>query len=149
MASFIERSMAELTEAGYKYTKRRADLLAVFEDEAGHFLSAKAVQQKIAATYPSMSFDTIYRNLKLFTDHHFLEETEINGEMMFRKHCNPHLGHHHHFVCQECGKTVALKMCPLTFFTEQLPGYEIRDHIFELQGICAECKQIDEKKAKQ
>lgn len=140
MTNFVEYSMHKLTESGLKYTKRRADLLAVFDTDDTRFISAKMVQKRIAETYPSMSFDTIYRNLKLFTEHEFLEESEVNGEMTFRKHCNPNMGHHHHFICQNCGKTAPLKMCPLDFFEAQLPGYDINDHIFELQGICASCK---------
>lgn len=140
MLDFVDQSMAALTEAGYKFTQRRADLLAIFDTYDTHFISAKTVQKHIAEKYPSMSFDTIYRNLKLFTEHNFLEATEVNGEMMYRKHCNPHIGHHHHFICQNCGKTVPLKMCPLDYFEKQLPGYKINEHVFELQGLCAECK---------
>ncbi len=33
-------------------------------------------------------------------------------------------------------------MCPLSFFSEQLPGAEITGHHFELYGLCADCKQL-------
>lgn len=138
---FVEESMDKLNEAGYKYTKRRADMLKVFDTEEAYFISAKTVQEKLHDLYPGMSFDTIYRNLKLFEEHCFLEASDVNGEMVFRKHCNPHMGHHHHFICQSCGKTVVLEMCPMDYFEAQLPGYDIQHHTFELQGLCDTCVQ--------
>lgn len=138
---FVKDSMAVLNNKGYKYTKKREDMLSLFDVDDKHFLNAKTVQERLSDQYPGMSFDTIYRNLKLFESCQFLESSEVNGEMVFRKHCNPHLGHHHHFICKQCGKTVPLEMCPLEFFEAQLPGYEIQEHVFELQGICADCKK--------
>lgn len=138
--SYVEESMAKLNEAGYKYTKRRADMLAIFANET-HFIKAKTVQERMADLYPGMSFDTVYRNLRLFVDYNLIETSEVNGERVFRQHCNPEMGHHHHFICRNCGKTVPLKMCPLDYFTDQLPGYKIEGHTFELQGLCADCQE--------
>ncbi len=138
--SFVDESMQVLHKEGYKYTKKRADMLQVFDGEGEYFLNAKEVQQRLEAQYPGISFDTIYRNLKLFEEHHFLEASEVNGEMVFRKHCNPQLGHHHHFICINCGKTLPINSCPMTFFAEQLPDCKIMSHTIELQGLCSECQ---------
>ncbi|AMB98519.1 Fur family transcriptional regulator [Aerococcus urinaehominis] len=139
MADFVQEAMTQLKEAGYKYTQRRADLLAVFagEDHDRAF-TAHQVQEAIADKYPNMSFDTIYRNLKLFADHHLLEETDLNGEMIFTRHCSPHLGHHH-FICTNCGKTIPIHHCPMDIFVDQLPGCKIQGHRFEIQGLCPDC----------
>lgn len=137
--NFVEESMKTLNDHGYKYTRRRADMLSVFDEDQEHFLTAKVVQQRLNQRYPGMSFDTIYRNLKLFEDYHLLESSEVNGEMVFRKHCDPQIGHHHHFICTNCGRTVSLDMCPLDYFEAQLPGFEIKNHKFELQGLCDRC----------
>ena len=138
--NFVDESIQVLHEAGFKYTKKRADMLNVFDEEGAYFLSAKEVQQRLENLYPGISFDTIYRNLKLFEDHHFLETSEVNGEMVFRKHCDPHLGHHHHFICINCGKSIPINSCHMTFFADQLPGCEIVNHTIELQGLCSECQ---------
>ena len=138
--NFVDESMQVLHEAGFKYTKKRADMLNVFDEEGAYFLSAKEVQQRLENLYPGISFDTIYRNLKLFEDHHFLETSEVNGEMVFRKHCDPHLGHHHHFICTVCGTTKEIHMCPMNYFEEQLGGCTIEGHRFEIFGRCENCQ---------
>jgi Fur family zinc uptake transcriptional regulator len=140
--SFVDKSMQVLHEAGYKYTKKRADMLNVFDQEGDYFLNAKEIQQRLETQYPGISFDTIYRNLKLFEEYHFLETSEISGEMVFRKHCNPNMGHHHHFICMNCGKTQAIQSCPVSFFQDQLPGCQIINHTIELQGLCADCQVL-------
>ncbi len=141
MTNFVTESMDELKDAGYKYTQRRADLLAAFDQAEGQYLTAKEVQQTMEDKHPGMSFDTIYRNLKLFSDFHFLEETDVNGEMLFRKHCDPEIGHHHHFICENCGRAFPLEMCPLDFFSDQVPGAEIHSHDFKIMGLCADCSK--------
>ncbi|MDO4671167.1 MAG: Fur family transcriptional regulator [Aerococcus sp.] len=140
MSDFVETFMAQLSDDGYKYTQRRADILAIFDHDEERYFSAKEVQNEIKTTYPKMSFDTIYRNLKLFVDKHFLEEGEVNGEMVFRKHCDPKMGHHHHFICTDCGQAKPIRMCPMEFYQRQLPGYEINDHQFQLFGLCPSCQ---------
>lgn len=139
MTDFVNESMTKLSNKGYKYTQRRADLLALFDEDENRYFSAKEVQQRIKVVYPKMSFDTIYRNLKLFTEEQMLEETELDGEMMFRKHCDPEIGHHHHFICHNCGKALPVETCPLDFYERQLPGVQIEEHQFQLIGLCAEC----------
>ncbi|WP_195851123.1 Fur family transcriptional regulator [Aerococcus tenax] len=139
MSEFVKNAMNQLNDLGYKYTQRRADMLAVFDQDINHFKSAKDVQQAMKKGHPNISFDTIYRNLRLFTDYDLLEENEIDGEMVFRQHCDPILGHHHHFVCNHCGKTVPVRLGDLSYYSQQLPGYEINGHSFQLFGLCPDC----------
>ena len=44
------------------------------------------------------------------------------------------------FICQNCGKVIELQMCPMDFFTAQLPDCKITGHSFELYGICGTCQ---------
>ena len=67
-----------------------------------------------------------------------LEETELNGEKLFRFRCQAH-GHHHHFICEKCGSTREIDMCPMDFFKDQLEGCEIHSHRFEIFGLCEKC----------
>ncbi|MGX6961836.1 Fur family transcriptional regulator [Vagococcus xieshaowenii] len=136
----IEKALEIMKKAGFKYTERRQAML-VFLETQNKYLSAKDVYEYMNDGYEGISYDTIYRNLKDFTDLHILEETEFEGEKRFRFHCNPdgHHHHHHHFICTSCGATQAIDMCPMDFFKEQLVGAQIQGHRFEIFGKCAEC----------
>ncbi|MEK4948122.1 MAG: Fur family transcriptional regulator [Carnobacterium inhibens] len=133
----VEQAIETLKEHGYKYTDKRENMLSVFAAE-NRYLTAKEVQLGLKERYPSISYDTIYRNIYTFVELNVLEETELNGEKMFRFGCK-HTGHHHHFICTSCGKTKQIEMCPMNFFENQLNGCKIESHRFEIFGKCEKC----------
>lgn len=141
----VNESLEKLKEHGLKHTKRREDLIRVLSEE-DRYLSAKAVQIKMQVGYPNLSFDTIYRNLYSFVEIGILEMTEWNNERFFRIACL-HNGHHHHFICQQCGSTKQLEMCPMDFFQEQLSGCQLLSHRFEIFGICEQCNSAASEEA--
>lgn len=133
----VKKAINILKENGYKYTDKRAQMLSIFANE-DRYLPAKEVHMLLKKNYPTISYDTIYRNLYTFVELGVLEETELNGEKMFRFGCI-HQGHHHHFICTTCGMTKNIEMCPMNFFEEQLGGCEIESHRFEIFGKCKDC----------
>ncbi|MCQ9209023.1 Fur family transcriptional regulator [Granulicatella seriolae] len=138
MPTQVDHCIAILKNAGYKYTKKRERLVEIFNEE-NRYLSARSVQELLAKDFPNLSYDTIYRNLYTYVELGILEETELNGEKLFRIGCMEHGHHHHHFICQECGRTKEIDLCPMDFFQEQLEGCKILSHRFEIFGLCPQC----------
>ncbi|WP_164215105.1 Fur family transcriptional regulator [Virgibacillus sp. YIM 98842] len=126
-----------LKEKGYKTTGRRKEILKYFEIEDG-YRTAKDLITHLEASYDSISFDTIYRNLHLYSEHGILETTELNGEKHFRMNCTHH--HHHHFICKDCGKTKEIDVCPMDEVESSLKNYAIEGHKFEIYGLCPVCQ---------
>ncbi|WP_181350933.1 Fur family transcriptional regulator [Thalassobacillus sp. CUG 92003] len=134
----IERALQLLKEKGYKRTRQRERMLEIFTGQ-DHYIAAKAILKKIQEDFPSVSFDTIYRNLYLLTDEEILEATELEGEKHFRLACDTY-GHHHHFICTDCGKTKSIAFCPMEQVNENLAEYEVENHKFEIYGKCPQCQ---------
>lgn len=137
----VQRGMAQLKEAGYKMTKKRQEILRLFAENQ-RYLSAKYIHQQLAKDYPTMSYNTTYRNIYDFVDEGLLEATEYNGEQMFRINCwnCDHGHHHHHFICTVCGRTIPLDACPMDQVNTDLSQVEIEWHRFDVFGKCAQCK---------
>ncbi|MEH7252573.1 MULTISPECIES: Fur family transcriptional regulator [Bacillaceae] len=133
----VNEAIQYLKENGFKQTGKREDMLQLFAD-SDKYLTAKDVLDELKEDYPGLSFDTIYRNLSLFVKMGILEMTELSGEKHFRFSCSRHQ-HHHHFICMDCGKTKEIETCPMNNLSEDLKGYDVSGHKFEIYGRCPEC----------
>lgn len=133
----VKEAIDLLKKKGYKTTKRRNDILTYFEKADG-YRTAKDVNEYMESKYKGISFDTVYRNLHLYDELGILETTELNSEKHFRMNCAQH--HHHHFICNNCGKTKKINVCPMDELGNTLENYDVEDHKFEIYGLCPLCK---------
>ncbi|MCR6110422.1 transcriptional repressor [Bacillus sp. A301a_S52] len=134
----VEKALEKLKKEGFKYTDKRMDMLQLFSDES-RYLAAKDVLEALKDKYSGLSFDTIYRNLSLFSDLGILETTELAGEKKFRFSCSTD-HHHHHLICLECGKTKHIHQCPMDSSSMTTEGFKIVGHKFEIYGYCDKCE---------
>jgi len=133
----LEEALQILKERGFKYTGKREEMIRICATEK-RYLSAKDIMERMKENYPTLSFDTVYRNLSTFVELGILEETEFDGEGKFRLSCSTH-GHHHHVICTTCGKTSTLPNCPMAVIPQIPEDFQVTGHKFEVYGTCKEC----------
>lgn len=136
----VEEGLERFKAAGFKMTKKRREILTFFAQE-NRYLSAQAVHKHMVATYPTLSYNTTYRNIYDFVETGLLEGTEYNQEQMFRIACGHH-HHHHHFICTNCGIAIPLDACPMQQVTTDLSSVLIESHRFEVFGKCSDCAKL-------
>ena len=135
----VDKALDLLKREGYKYTGKREEMIRIFAHQK-RYMAAKEMLDFMKDEFPGLSFDTIYRNLSLFSALGIIEETELNGERKYRFHCSETTKHHHHFICLSCGKTKQMKICPLEEMIEPSEGFTITGHKFEIYGYCSGCE---------
>ncbi len=142
MKALVDVAIKILQKNGYRITKQRQSLLKYLSGFRNQYVDITTVDEYLHQLYPGMSHNTIYRNLKEFDEMGIVEQRTKNGSTMVKYQCDFVHQHHHHFICRRCGQVQELKMCPMDFFAEQLPGCQIDGHHFELYGLCAKCVNL-------
>lgn len=142
----VQEMMQEIVKAmsakGWRITDQRKSLAALFAESPG-YLSPKDVYEYMRVSYPGVSFDTVYRNLRLLSEMGVLEQIYLNDGLKFRARCRSH--HHHHLICLQCEKTVPFEFCPMKHMAGVPQDFRIVNHRFDILGYCSECSEASAK----
>lgn len=141
MQAIIEQAQNILRQHQLRWTKQRKMMVESVARQPDRYFNIIEIDQYLREKYPGLSHDTIYRNFKEFEKLGIVELRQYQDQMQVKCACDN--VHHHHFICERCGRVQEIKMPPIDydFFARQLPGVQITGHSFELHGICAECRQ--------
>ena len=137
----LTEALRVLKRGGYKLTKQRKSMLEYLSRFKQQYVDIKTIDAHMRKIYPTMSHNTIYRNIKEFEELGIVETRRKAGGASVKYQCDFDNVHHHHFICRNCGHVQEIQMCPLEVFEDQLPGCLIEDHRFELHGLCANCQR--------
>ena len=142
MQTELTQALSELKKNHLKVTKQRKALLGCLLQNQDHYHDVTLVDEYMRKQFPGMSHNTIYRNIKEFEEAGMVEQQVQGDRARVKYQCDFRHLHHHHFICQNCGKVTELKECPMDVFEAQLPGYDIVGHRIELYGICPDCQKL-------
>ena len=129
-----------LQEMGYRLTPQRIMVVEALHSIDQH-ISAEEIFAQVRAKYPYANISTIYRTLELLKELDLVTEIDL-GDGRVRYH-PAEKGHHHHLVCNNCGKIIDLPesiVHPLAQSLEQ--NYKFKADLKHLAvfGLCADCQ---------
>ena len=131
----------KLSEQGYRLTPQRMLVLAAIENSDDH-ISAEEIYAQVIARYSHVNISTIYRNLELLKRLGLVTETDLGGGRV--RYHPADKGHHHHLVCQECGRVIDLDESVLA----PLRSVLLREYKFDadlrhlaILGQCLNCRK--------
>lgn len=137
-----EDYLALLKEAGYKSTKARQALISILIQSQNHFLNVDGLLRLFKEEYPEINVSTIYRNLTILEELNIIHKLLGDDGIALYKLIECH-SHHHHVICQKCGKTAVINMCPLPDLDKlvEKEDFVLTDHRLELYGYCKDCNK--------
>ena len=138
----IARRMQRFTETcqthGLKVTHQRTE---VFRELAGteDHPDAETIYQSVSQRIPAISRDTVYRTLATLEEFGLLQKAEL---LSGKAHYDANVDHHHHFVCERCGRIYdfysdTLDDLPVPKCVTSLGRVE-STHV-QLRGTCVSC----------
>ncbi len=132
--------VSRLSEKGYRLTPQRLMILSAIEGSEDH-ISAEEIYAQVAARYPNVNISTVYRTLELLKKLNMVYEIDL-GEGRIRYHAEES-SHHHHLVCQDCGKVIDIDESSVSALRDVL----LRDYNFRAElkhvgifGVCEDCR---------
>ena len=130
-----------LQEQGYRLTPQRLMVLEAVHGTDKH-ISAEEIYAQVKARYPYANISTVYRTLELLEGLGLVVKANF-GEGYVRYH-HAEKGHHHHLVCQKCGRIIDFTESPVLALKEALLGdYQFKANLKHLAifGRCCECQK--------
>lgn len=166
-ATVYKQFLEQLSDAGYRLTTSRRALLRLLAS-ARQPLSVQEIAEGVNATaaaerrrlrraevrgsQPAEAGDginvvTVYRLVNLMVEMRLLRRVEF-GQGYYRYEradAQDSIDHHHHLVCENCGRIEDFQGCadlaPLTDRVESEAGFKIQRHQLELYGTCSTCQR--------
>jgi Fur family transcriptional regulator, zinc uptake regulator len=138
----IPALLNRLKEKGYKLTRPRRKILETMM-QMGERASARQIYEKLRPLDPSLSLDTVYRNLRLLTEIGVVHQISLQSGAVFELAEGER--HHHHLICIDCEKVVCIPYCPEshTYHNQAAQaGFQVLGHTFEVYGRCSDCRKL-------
>jgi Fur family ferric uptake transcriptional regulator len=135
--SWTELASEALTGAGFRSGggRRRVVELLGTEDCA---LTALEIDRRL----PEVGRATVYRALDQLESLGLVQKVDLAGEAAGYERVDPEGPHHHHIVCDRCGRVVAFEDEGLERAIVALakrPDFKVSSHEVTLRGECSRC----------
>jgi Fe2+ or Zn2+ uptake regulation protein len=136
-----ERTVADLERqlesAGHRVTEPRRAVLESIARRPEHFTPDEIVEDSRPAGRA-----TVFRTMRLLQDEGAICRVLMSdGSLRYRVGS---LGHHHHFVCLDCGEVKDVSGCDVPASVQKIgdiAGFDIQGHSLELYGRCSRCRR--------
>jgi Fur family ferric uptake transcriptional regulator len=129
-----------LKDLGYRLTGPRLAVLKALHDSDGH-VTADDIYRRMRFEHPTVNRSTVYRTLQLLRDLRLVVETDLGGGRLCYHHTEK--GHHHHLICDVCGRVIDVDESALDDFKELLIrrfGFMADIKHLAIRGHCLDCR---------
>ena len=138
--AWTQHAHRELARAGHRAGGAREEVLALLATQAC-CLSAQEIHDELRAGGRRIGLASVYRALEVLAQLRLVHRVDRDGTACFEP-ADPSGDHHHHAICDRCGKMDAFEDPELESVIHGLAerlGYEVGAHEIVLRGSCPDC----------
>jgi Fur family transcriptional regulator, ferric uptake regulator len=133
---WAENAMRRLDEAGYRSGAARREVIELLATER-----CAVTALEIDRRLDSVGRASVYRTLEQLDRLHLVQQVSIGGDAAGYERVDPDL-HHHHLVCERCGRLSPFVSEALEQAIERVSreaDFEVAAHDVVLRGTCTTC----------
>jgi Fur family ferric uptake transcriptional regulator len=138
---WIEHAHAVLARAGLRRGGARERIIDLLAHEPCA-LSAVEIEDALRAQGRRIGRASIYRVLELLVEHGLVERVAVGQGLSRFERVLASGEHHHHLVCDQCGRLVAFDDAALERAIDRVSarlGVRVEHHEVTLRGACSDC----------
>jgi Fur family ferric uptake transcriptional regulator len=138
---WAEHAAQALAEAGYRRGGARRAILELL-DEQSCALSAVEIQEALSRRNRDVSRSSVYRVMEELEEIGLLQRVEIGQGMVRYEPVRSGPGHHHHLVCDRCGRLQPFTDEGLERAIRRLSDrvpLHVSEHEIVIHGACETC----------
>jgi Fur family ferric uptake transcriptional regulator len=137
---WAEQATERLEQAGHRNSGSRRQVVELL---AGERCAVTALD--IDRRLESVGRATVYRTLEQLERLHLIQRVEIGGDSAGFERLDPDV-HHHHLVCERCGRLSPFSSAALEEAIEAISrksDFAVDAHDVVLRGRCPRCRATD------
>jgi len=135
-----DHARSELSRTGHRAGGARAEVLALLAQQ-DCCLSAQEIHDRLREGERTVGLASVYRALDLLTQLKLVHRVDVEGTACYEP-ADPSGDHHHHAICERCGKRDAFEDPELERLIGDVAarlGYDVGAHDIVLRGSCQDC----------
>ena len=139
-STWAEHARRELRRSGHRAGGAREEVLDLLASQ-DCCLSAQDIHDRLRSGDRGVALASVYRALDVLTQLRLVHRVDVGGTACFEP-ADPSGEHHHHAICERCGKMDAFEDPALERLLDQVGarlGYDVAAHDLVLRGSCPEC----------
>ncbi|HZU59556.1 MAG TPA: Fur family transcriptional regulator [Solirubrobacteraceae bacterium] len=141
LPTWTEHAHTVLARAGLRRGGARERVIELLAQEPCA-LSAVEIEDALRAHGGRIGRASIYRVLELLVEHGLVERVSVGHDLSRFERLLPSGEHHHHLVCDRCGRLVAFDDPGLERAIHRVSerlGVRVEHHEVVLRGACEDC----------
>ena len=141
MTTWAEQTLAALEGSG----RRGGDARRAVVELLGRqdcCLTAQQIFDKLRADGRRVGIASVYRVLEQLSEHDLVQRIDLGAGIARYEPALESGEHHHHLVCDDCGKVEAFadpELEAVIHKVERKTGYSVAAHDVVLRGACRDC----------
>jgi Fur family transcriptional regulator, ferric uptake regulator len=139
--SWAEHAAKALADAGYRRGGVRRSIVGLL-DEQRCALSPGEIRDRLAARGSEVSRASVYRVIEELEQIGVLQRVEVGQGIVRYEPARGEAAHHHHLVCEHCGRLEPFTDEGLERAIEQLSTrlpLQVSEHEIVIRGACSAC----------
>ena len=132
--------IGQCRSAGLSVTHQRLAIFEAVMANCNRHPSAEIIYQSVRERYPTISFNTIYKNLEILEELGIVVKVNpLYNEARYDVDVRPH----HHLICRECKKIVDVhdaKLDAVPAPIEAADGFQVENWTVQFTGLCTGCQ---------